>query len=74
MGGRAPTVGVESKLQPRGESYKKQLLGMWMEFSLNVFHEKISNFIFFYFLLLSVGALPPLPIDTGLRSHKIEKL
>ena len=47
MGGRAPTVGVESKLQPRGESYKKQLLGMWMEFSLNVFHEKISKFIFF---------------------------
>ena len=64
MGGRASSAGVESKLQPNSESYKNQLLGMWIEFSLDDFHE---NTLFF-----SV-TVPFPPMDPGLLSHKIEK-
>ena len=61
-GGRAPSAGVESKLQPNGKSYKNKILGMWTEFSLDVFHQKISKkfrALRAQSLVLSDGVLPP---------------
>ena len=40
MGGITPSPWKELELHENGESYEKQILGMWIYFSCDVFHEK----------------------------------
>ena len=39
-GGITPSPWKELELHENGESYEKQILGMWIYFSCDVFHEK----------------------------------
>ena len=39
-GGIRPSPWKELELHENGESYENQILGMWIEFSCDVFHEK----------------------------------
>ena len=70
--GIRPSPWKELELHENGESYEKQILGMWIYFSCDVFHEKSLTKILRAIAILSDGLIPP--IDTGLLSLEFEKL
>ena len=69
-GGITPSPWKELELHENGESYEKQILGMWIDFSCDVFHEKRLK----KSCMCAIGILGDGPIDTGLLSLGFEKL